>query len=163
MKHNNSAWRAAAGARRLKASEHMRLAALIVSIVVFMLVGCSGSESEGSMKYYDSHRYNRFIEKLEENRVNYRRGDGLEVYYPMSQSQLVGAIASEISAEYHPGCGGSFTTKEKQEAMEAELKKRGVSYSVVQLDQGPALTCMPEDREAFHEAFMYVLRKENDE
>lgn len=115
------------------------------------------------MKYYDSHRYERFIGKLDDNGVNYRKGNDMEVFYPMSQSQLVGAIASEISAEYHPGCGGSFTTKEKQKAMEAELKKRGIAFTVVELDQGPAITCAPQDREAFQEAFMYVLRMEVNE
>ena len=143
--------------------KEMRLSVLMVSVVLLATTGCSDAEPEASMKYYDSQRYSRFLEKLDENEVDYRKGDKFEVFYPVSQSQLVGAIASEISAEYHPGCGGSFTTKEKQEAMGAELKKRGISYTVVELDQGPVLTCAPEDREAFHEAFMYVLRRQANE
>ncbi len=40
---------------------------------------------------------------------------------------------------------------------------RGISYTVVELDEGPAITCSPEDRNAFHELFMSVLRGEFNE
>jgi hypothetical protein len=135
----------------------------IVGIIFLSLFGIAGcSEPEGSMKYYDSKTYERFIEKLNENGVEYRKGKELNVFYPMSQSQAVSAIASEITAEYHPGCGGSFTTKEKQEAMEAALDSRGIPYTVVELDDGPSISCSPENRDEFHKLFMSVLRGEFD-
>ena len=139
----------------------MRISVPLTALLLAAIAGCS--EPEGSTKYYDSHTYKRFIEKLDKNGVEYRKGDDLNVFYPVSQAQLVNAIASEVEAEYHPGCGGSFTTEEKQEAMVAELKKRNIPFTVVELDQGPSITCSPEYREAFHEAFMYVLRGESSE
>ena len=134
----------------------MRITITLITLLFIGMAGCS--EHENSTKYYDSHTYKRFIEKLDKNGVKYRKGEEMNVFYPVSQSHLVSAIASEIRAEYHPGCGGNFSTKEKQEAMVKELKKRNIPFTVVERDEGPSITCAPEDREAFNEAFMSVLR-----
>ena len=135
----------------------------IALILTVSMGGCSQPEPEESTKYYDSKTYQRFVEKLDEHGVEYRKGKDMNVFYPVSQSQAVRAIASEVNAEYHPGCGGSFTSEEKQKAMEAALKVRGIPYTVVELDSGPSITCSPEHREAFHELFMSVLRGEYNE
>lgn len=134
----------------------------VVIILTALVGGCGQPQPEESTKYYDSKTYQRFVEKLDEHGVEYRKGKDLDVFYPVSQSQVVKAIASEVNAEYHPGCEGSFTSAEKQKAMEVALKARGIPYTVVELDTGPSITCSPEHRKVFHELFMSVLRGEFD-
>lgn len=59
-------------------------------------------------------------------------------------------ITDKINATYYPGCGGSFTKKEDRAAMADELKRQGISFSEVELDDGPSITCAPEYREKYN-------------
>ena len=129
----------------------------ISSIVVILLLSAC-TEPEASHHMYDSNIYARFVEVLDKEGVDYRVAEEFAVFYPVSESAKVKKIASEVIAEYHTGCGGRFTTTEKQQAIEAELAKRGIPFSVVELDEGPHVVCPLEYQEAFSEAFQVVLR-----
>jgi len=130
----------------------------VLIAALFILPGCS--EPENSSKYYDSHVYNAFIQQLEISGVKYRKGENLSVFYPINQSQKAHAIHDEVIAKYYPGCGGSFTSKETQATVETELRKRGIPYTIIELDEGPKITCAPEYQEAFTKTFQSVILKQ---
>lgn len=135
------------------------MGALVVSYFI-SLSGCSVEEPENMVRYYDSHTYNHFVEKLDEHKVRYRTTENMEVYYPVSQSQIVDAIKTEVRAKRNPGCAVSFTSEKKQKIMESTLKSRGIPYTVVNTDAGQQITCSPTYKDAVNELLMQVLRGE---
>lgn len=141
-----------------QALEGKRARMKIISSIMVILILSACAEPEASHHMYDSNIYARFIEVLDKEDVDYRVADEFAVFYPVSESAKVREIASKVIAEYHTGCGGSFTTIEKQQAIEVELAKRDIPFRVVELDEGPHVVCPVEYQKAFSEAFQVVLR-----
>lgn len=125
-------------------------------VVILMLSACA--EPEASHHLYDSNIFSRFVDRLDKEGVDYRTANIFTVFYPLSEGAKVNEIASEVIAEYYTGCGGSFTTSEKQIAIETELAKRGIPFRIVKLDEGPRVVCPKQYQQAFSEAFQVVLR-----
>lgn len=124
----------------------------VIIVMVVGLVACTETRNSdqfpNSIQLNDSHVYKRFIQDLDKNQINYRKGNDYTVFYTLSDTEKVQAIASSIHAEYYPGCGAFSTDKVELTAIEGELNNQGIPFSVVELDQGPTIVCLPKHRDA---------------
>ena len=111
-------------------------------------VACTDAKNSdqfpSSVGFNDSHAFKRLIEDLDKNGIKYRKGKDNSVFFSSNDSEKVQAITSKIHTEYYPGCGAFSDEKSELIAIEDELQKQDIPFSVVELDHGPTITCLPK-------------------
>jgi hypothetical protein len=132
---------------------------LFAIMLVMVLSACT--KPEASIHFYDSHMYDRFVERLDEKKIEYRKTGKYTVFYPISENEKVKEIYYSVISETQTGCGGKFNDPVRQSAFELELKNRNIPYKIVVLDDGPWVVCPEQYRQESSIAFQAVLLGEN--
>lgn len=133
---------------------------IILGIALALGLSSCG-KPEASYHFNDSHMYASFIERLNQEGIEYRKAKEFTVFYPIDESEKIKEIADSVIAKYVSGCGGKFNDPGRQTAFESALKSRSIPYRIVVLDDGPWVVCPEQYRQESSIAFQAVLRGEN--
>ena len=108
-------------------------------ILVFLLsfAGCvEKPQVEESAIIYDEGQFQRFVQILTDNGVDfYKRGDN-QVFYPVSEREKVRSAKEEIFGPVDPRLVGVSIRDEQRDAFVVALNSAGVSHQVLENDQG---------------------------
>lgn len=58
----------------------MKSIEILIVLLILGLAACT--EPENSHRYPDAHVYERFVQKLDQNGIEYRKGQDQSIYYP---------------------------------------------------------------------------------